>query len=70
MGSDDLAEPDRRGPDRGAGAARRGLLLERHGAVAVGPDVETAVDRLELIEVLCRAWRDALLLRAARAALD
>ena len=24
--------------------------------------------RLELIEVLCRAWRDALLVRAARAA--
>ena len=44
-------------------------LLERHGAVAVGPDIETAVDRLELIEVLCRTWRDALLVRAARAAL-
>ncbi len=44
-------------------------LLERHGAVAVGPDVATAVDRLELVEVLCRAWRDALLIRAARAAL-
>jgi L-fuculose-phosphate aldolase len=46
------------------------VLLERHGAVAVGPDAATAVDRLELIEVLCRAWRDALLLRAARATLD
>lgn len=44
------------------------VLLERHGAVAVGPDVETAVDRLDLLEVLCRTWRDALLLRAARAA--
>ena len=46
------------------------VLLERHGAVAVGPDPTTAVDRLELIEVLCRTWRDALLLRAARVALD
>lgn len=47
-------------------------LLERHGAVAVGTgDPETALgqalDRLELVEVLCRATRDALLLRAARA---
>lgn len=46
------------------------VLLERHGAVAVGPDVATAVDRLELVEVLCRTWRDALLLRAARRTLD
>ena len=66
------------GPEPLAGA----VLLERHGAVAVGgvPEVEAgagagiaralasvdqAVDRLELIEVLCRAWRDALLIRAA-----
>lgn len=58
------------------------VLLERHGAVAVGgvpavgtngdartaralASVDQAVDRLELIEVLCRAWRDALLIRAA-----
>jgi L-fuculose-phosphate aldolase len=51
------------GPEPLAGAA----LLERHGAVAVGPDLMAAVDRLELIEVLCRTWRDALLLRAAGA---
>jgi len=43
------------------------VLLERHGAVAVGPDLETAVDRLELVELLCRTWRDSLLIRAARA---
>jgi ribulose-5-phosphate 4-epimerase/fuculose-1-phosphate aldolase len=59
------------------------LILERHGAVAVGgasaespgsdPTAQAiaglaqAVDRLELIEVLSRAWRDMLLLRAARA---
>lgn len=51
-------------------------LLERHGAVAVGTAepassgdaaaaLEQAVDRLELLEVLCRTWRDALLVRAA-----
>lgn len=28
--------------------------------------LKQAVDRLELVEVLCRAWRDSLLLRAAR----
>jgi L-fuculose-phosphate aldolase len=45
-------------------------LLERHGAVTVGagdPDREevalaAAVDRMELVDVLCRVWRDALLL--------
>jgi L-fuculose-phosphate aldolase len=42
------------------------VLLERHGAVAVGGDPAQAVDRLELVEVLCRTWRDALLIRAAR----
>jgi L-fuculose-phosphate aldolase len=50
------------------------VLLERHGAVAVGTvagaaAVGQAVDRLELVEVLCRTWRDALVVRAARAAL-
>lgn len=45
------------------------VLLERHGAIGVGADPAEAVDRLELVEVLCRTWRDALLIRAARAAL-
>ena len=45
------------------------VLLERHGACAVGRDPAQAVDRLELIEVLCRTWRDALFVRAARAGL-
>jgi L-fuculose-phosphate aldolase len=45
-------------------------LLERHGAVAVGPDPDTAVDRLELVEVLCRTWRDSLLIRSARSVLE
>jgi L-fuculose-phosphate aldolase len=56
-----LSEP----PEPLAGA----VLLERHGAVAVGRDPGHAVDRLELVEVLCRTWRDALLIRAARATL-
>jgi L-fuculose-phosphate aldolase len=42
------------------------VLLERHGAYAVGASVSQAVDRLELVEVLCRAWGEALLIRAAR----
>ena len=42
------------------------VLLERHGAVAVGEHVDKAVDRLELVEVLCRTWRDSLAIRAAR----
>jgi L-fuculose-phosphate aldolase len=45
------------------------VLLERHGACAVGADAHQAVDRLELVEVLCRTWRDAISIRAARAAL-
>ena len=49
------------------------VLLEKHGAVAIGTGhadaaIDLAVDRLELVEVLCRTWRDALLIRAARAA--
>jgi len=43
------------------------VLLERHGAIAVGRDAAHAVDRLELVEVLCRTWRDAILIRATRA---
>jgi L-fuculose-phosphate aldolase len=70
MGSAELADRIAaaltEGPQPFPGAA----LLERHGAVSVGSDLATAVDRLELIEVLCRALGDALLLRAARAALD
>jgi L-fuculose-phosphate aldolase len=41
------------------------VLLERHGAVAVGTAIDQAIDRLELVEVLCRTWRDALLIRGA-----
>lgn len=45
------------------------VVLERHGAVAVGPSTDVAVDRLELIEVLCRATRESMLIRAARVTL-
>ena len=41
------------------------ILLERHGAIAVGPDLVLAGDRLELVNLLCRVKRDVLLLRAA-----
>ena len=44
------------------GALADAVLLERHGAVAVGATVEAAVDRLELVDLLCRVWRDARLL--------
>lgn len=49
------------GPEPQPGA----VLLERHGAVAVGATVDEALNRLELVEVLCRTWRDALLIRLA-----
>jgi len=42
------------------------VLLERHGAVAVGATVDGAVDLLELVDLLCRVWRDARLLELAR----
>jgi L-fuculose-phosphate aldolase len=43
------------------------VLLERHGAIAVGPDLVLAGDRLELVDLLCRVRRDVLLLRGALA---
>jgi ribulose-5-phosphate 4-epimerase/fuculose-1-phosphate aldolase len=42
------------------------VLQERHGAVAVGLTLEAAVDRLELVDLLCRVRRDALLIEASR----
>ncbi|HYM84147.1 MAG TPA: class II aldolase/adducin family protein [Candidatus Dormibacteraeota bacterium] len=42
------------------------VLLERHGAIAVGASIESAVDRLDLVDVLCRVWRDARLLAPSR----
>lgn len=49
-------------------------LLERHGAVAIGTALagdrvaralEVAVERIEIVDVLCRVWRDALILGAS-----
>lgn len=68
MGSAELAARIEVAFEEGPEPLPRAVLLERHGAVAVGPDVATAVDRLDLLEVLCRTWRDSLLVRAARAA--
>jgi len=42
------------------------VLQERHGAVTVGATLEAAVNRLELVDLLCRVRRDALLLEASR----
>ena len=69
MGSDELAARIAAALTEGPEPLPNVAMLERHGAVAVGPDAATAVDRLELVEVLCRAWRDGLLVRAARATL-
>lgn len=66
MGSDELAARIATALTEGPEPLANAALLERHGAVAVGPDAATAVDRLELVEVLCRTWRDSLLVRAAR----
>lgn len=72
MGSDELAA--RIAEAFAAPEQPAAVLLERHGAVAVGagdgvPEaaLRQAVDRIELVDVLCRVWRDAALLRAARA---
>jgi L-fuculose-phosphate aldolase len=37
------------------------VLLDRHGALAVGRTLEEAVDRLEVLELLCATWRAAWL---------
>lgn len=70
MGSQELADRVATALAGDAGGPVEAVVLERHGAVAVGPDPGVAVDRLELIEVLCRTWLDALLVRAARTTLD
>lgn len=36
------------------------VLLERHGALAVGRTIDEALDRIELVDLLCRVWHDAL----------
>ncbi len=66
-GSEELAERIAAALTTGPTPWPDAVLLERHGAVTVGPDLASAIDRLELVEVLCRTWRDSLLIRAARA---
>lgn len=68
-GSDELAARIAEALTTGPHPFADAVMLERHGAVTVGPDLATAVDRLELVEVLCRTWRDSLSIRAARATL-
>lgn len=82
MGSDELAARIAAAFTPADGPRPGAVLLERHGAIAVGsaasdrPGSETltaalltallsAGDRMELVDVLCRTWRDAILLRAA-----
>jgi L-fuculose-phosphate aldolase len=65
-GSADLAARVAAALSEGPEPLAAAVLLERHGAIAIGDDPAQAVDRLELVEVLCRTWRDALLIRAAR----
>ena len=71
MGSDELA--DRIATRLRRTARSRSPAPSSSSATArtrSGRDRAHAVDRLELLEVLCRTWRDALLLRAARNGLD
>jgi L-fuculose-phosphate aldolase len=70
MGSPELADRIAAALTEGPEPFAVAAILERHGAEAVGLDVDQAVDRLELVEVLCRAWRDSILIRAARVGLD
>ena len=44
--------------DRGGATARVRSCSSATGAIAVGPDLETAGDRLELVDLLCRVHRD------------
>lgn len=76
-GSEELAAAVAAALAHGPGPLPGAALLERHGAVAVGEGaiggavgdevdaMRQALDRLELVEVLCRTWRDALLVKAA-----
>lgn len=60
MGSAELARAIAEALADGQEPDATAVLLERHGAVAIGADVTTAVNRLELIELLCRVWGEAI----------
>ncbi len=66
MGSPELARAIAASLTDGIEPPAMAVLLERHGAVAVGTALEAAVDRLELVDLLCRVWRDAILLGMRR----
>ncbi len=73
-GSDELAGRIAAALAAGPEPAAVAALLERHGAVTVGTAggngaaaLAQAVDRMDLVDVLCRTWRDAALVRVARA---
>jgi L-fuculose-phosphate aldolase len=67
MGSEELAAriAGALAQDAGDGPPRA-AILERHGAIAVGSTLVEAVDALELVDLLCRVWRDARLLAPTR----
>ncbi len=66
MGSPELAERVASALTSDPPRSPDAVLLERHGAIAVGPTVVAAVDRIDLVDVLCRTWRDARLLDPGR----
>jgi L-fuculose-phosphate aldolase len=66
MGSAELAARIAAAVTAGPEPMPDAVILERHGAIAIGEDLESAVDRLDLVDVLCRTWRDARLLAPER----
>jgi len=66
-GSEDLAVRVAAALADGIEPAAGAVLLERHGAVAVGRHLDEALNRIELVDLLCRVWRDVLLLGGERA---
>ncbi len=66
MGSDELAARVAATLADGPEPLPDAVLLERHGAIAVGATLDQAVDRMDLVDVLCRVWCDARLLAPDR----
>lgn len=68
MGSPEVAAAVAAALTEGPEPLATAVLQERHGAVTVGITLDSAVDRLELVDLLCRVRRDALLIEASRRA--
>ena len=68
MGSPEIAAAVAAALTDGPEPRATAVLQERHGAVPVGLTLDAAVDRLELVDLLCRVRRDALLIEASRRA--